>query len=263
MKTIVVDDKQLVVDGVLRILKRIDEDGTHIGTIEPFEALKMVEEEHFDVAFLDVEMPEISGIDLAKKISEVDSRLNIIFITGYENYALDAHKVYASAYLMKPIREDDVRDALAHLRYQVGPQKNIEVRCFGTFEVLYKGVPMEFKRKKTKELLAYLVDRKGAQCDADMMIGTLWPDEPNSASRQSLLRNLVADLRKTFRDVDEEDVVIKNHNGLSINTNKIKCDYYEYLKGEPSAMNKYNGEYMIQYSFGDFTQSILNEKEGI
>lgn len=263
MKTLVVDDKQLVVNGILRILNRIDPEGEHTGMIDPDKVEEWIEDNSADVVFLDIEMPEISGIELAERINKISPFTNIIFVTGYADYALEAHKVYASGYLMKPVREEDIVDALAHLRYEINDSANIEVRCFGNFEVLYKGVPLDFKRKKTKELFAYLIDRRGAVCDTDMIIGTLWPDEPKSASRQSLLRNLIADLRKTLRDLGEEDVLIKTYNGLAINTSKIKCDYFDYLKGNREALHKYNGEYMVQYEFASFTQSTLNEKEGL
>ena len=261
MHILVLDDKKLVVDGVLRILKRIDPNGEHWGTSDCSEALELIKEQQIDIVFLDIEMPEASGITMAKKMSKINPTINIIFITGYADYALDAHKVYASSYLMKPITEDDVVDALVHLRYQ--PMKKsdnkIEVRCFGVFEVLCNGKPVEFKRKKTKELFAYLVDRKGASCDVDMLIGSLWPDEPASASKQSLLRNLIADLRKSFREIGEEDIIIKMHNGLGLNTHKFDCDYYDFLRGDPKARHKYSGEYMSQYDLGEITRAYLDD----
>ena len=260
MHILVLDDNQLVVDGVLRILDRIDPNGVHIGTDSPSEALTIVKEEQIDIVFLDIEMPEVTGIEVAKKLEKINPIINIIFITGYADYALDAHKVHASSYLMKPITEDDVSEALSHLRYQKVQlsDNRIEVKCFGLFEVLCDGKPVEFKRKKTKELFAYLVDRKGATCDVDMIIGSLWPDEPASSSKQSLLRNLVADLRKSFREIGEEDIIIKTHNGLGLNTKKIDCDYYDYLGGDPTAIHKYSGEYMSQYSLGEVTRAYLD-----
>ena len=81
MHILVLDDKKLVVDGVLRILKRIDPNGEHWGTSDCSEALELVKEQQIDIVFLDIEMPEASGITMAKKMSKINPTINIIFIS--------------------------------------------------------------------------------------------------------------------------------------------------------------------------------------
>lgn len=74
------------------------------------------EKESFDVAFLDIEMPGMSGIELAKKLKDIKPYLNIIFVTAYTDYALEVHSLYVSGYLLKPIKKEDVVTALDNLR---------------------------------------------------------------------------------------------------------------------------------------------------
>jgi two-component system, LytTR family, response regulator len=77
------------------------------------EALKIFSKDKFDVVFLDVEMPEVNGIDCAKKISDISPETPIVFATAHDNYMADAFKVYAFDYLVKPF---DVKRAISTLK---------------------------------------------------------------------------------------------------------------------------------------------------
>ena len=202
-------------------------------------------------------MPKINGIDLAKQVQSIDPHANIIFITGYQEYMSDAFDLYASAYLLKPIDENDVRKALSHLRYDVRKKKGIRVQCFGNFEVFVGGVPLFFHRSKSKELFAYLVDRKGAVCSSDMIIGNLWGDKPLTDSLKSLQRTVISEMIRDFEMANVEGLFIKSKNGLSVNTEMIDCDYYRYLEGDEKAIHQFKGEYMTQYEFAEETRNNL------
>ncbi|MBQ5444990.1 MAG: response regulator, partial [Erysipelotrichaceae bacterium] len=121
MRTLTVDDRRSVVNMMLRILDKIDQEGEHIGTTDPEKALKVIREKEVTAVYVDVEMPKINGIELARMMQEVKPETNIIFITGYQEYMPDAFELYASGYLMKPVDEDDVRKSLEHLRYKGEP----------------------------------------------------------------------------------------------------------------------------------------------
>ncbi len=259
MYTLTVDDRQLIVLMVQNILKHLEPDGTHLGANSGDEALKLAETNPIDVAFLDVEMPGMNGLELAKKLQERFPLINIVFVTGYKDYMQSAFELYASSYIMKPVTADAVAGALSHLRYRredIGG-RSLTVRCFGSFEVFCNGKPVNFSRSKTKELFAYLVDRKGTACSNDMILGNLWPDEPVTETKKSMLRTLIADLRNGFEAVGEADVIIRGKNGISVDTSKLDCDYYKYLKGDPVAVHQFKGEYMSQYAFAESTCADL------
>ncbi len=263
MQTIIVDDKSAVVNMLQRILKRVDPAGTHTGYTDAYAALQDAAHTLIDAAFLDIEMPEIDGVALAKKLQQLQPRINIIFITGHIEYMPDAFALYASDYIMKPVTEQAVVRALSHLRHSTEQQwesHTLRVQCFGSFEVFHGSTPLKFSRQKCKELLAYLVDRQGAVCSNDMIIGNLWPDESPSETRKSMVRTIITELAKTLRQADAEEVLIRMQGGVSVNVHQIDCDYYRFLNGEPLAMRAFHGEYMTQYSFAEETRAALQQQ---
>lgn len=271
MITITVDDRQLVVTRVINILTKLVPDGNHSGFTNTKQALQYAADHTVDVAFLDVEMPDMNGIELAKKLQDLNAAVNIIFITGYKEYMPDAFNLYASGYLLKPIREDDVSNALAHLRYPVTEKEagkenhhDIRVQCFGNFEIYYKEEVIAFPRSRCKEMIAYLIDRKGAVCTNDMLMGILWPDRDPNSSLKSMLRTLIADTRRALEEYGITDLIVKENGGLHIDVSKIDCDYFSYLDGDLRVERKYLGEYMSQYSFAELTRAFLfNNHNGI
>lgn len=263
MRTISVDDRRLVVDMMLRILDQVDEGGEHLGTTDADEALVMTAEKPVDVAFLDIEMPLMGGLDLARAMQERDPHVNIVFVTSYEQYAAEAFGIHASGYLLKPMTKASVADALANLRYK--PQgrdaKPVEVRCFGAFEVLVGGRPVQFGRSKSKELFAYLVDRRGAICTYDMVIGALWPDRLADAAKKSMVRTLGSDISSTLEELGVVGVVERDgKGGMRVDPAKLDCDYYRYLEGDPQAIRSFVGQYMQQYDFAEETALQLSAR---
>ena len=262
MFTLSVDDRQLVVNAMQRILQRIDPTGSHRTATDAATALSLAEQEPVDVAFLDVEMPGMDGIELAGRLQELYPLVNIIFITGYEEYMPQAFKLFASGYIVKPVTESAVVNALSHLRYRApqGGERPVRVQCFGNFEVYVQGEPVRFTRSKCKELLAYLIDRQGAICDNDMVMGNLWPDSEPTDSRKSMYRVIVAELAGTLNRLGAGEIIVRDNRGVRVDVNKVECDYYRYLAGDPYALHQYHGEYMTQYELGEVTRANLLQK---
>jgi two-component system LytT family response regulator len=259
VNTLIVDDKQLAVNALKRVMLQIDPEGRHMGALSAQAALRHAESNPVDVAFLDIEMPEMNGLELAKHLQKLQQRINIIFVTGHTQYALEALALYASGFLVKPASEEDVRDALAHLREPLIPASKelLRIQCFGNFEVFAGEKPLRFRRGMTKELMAFLVDRKGAACDMGELLAVLWEDKPDSHAQRNYLRNLIYDLRATLEEVGAADVLIRRWKTLAINCGKVKCDYYDYLRQSPDATGLYKGEYMKQYSWAEMTTGAL------
>lgn len=262
MRTLTVDDRKAVVSMMNRILERIDPQGEHVGLTNPQEALEMSRDRAVDVAFLDVEMPEISGIELAEKLQAAHDRINIVFITGHQEYMPQAFALYASGYITKPVTEQAVRDVLAHLRFEIRKkvEEPVRVQCFGNFEVFYEGRPVRFSRSKSKELMAYLVDRRGAICSVDMIISNLWPNEEADKTRKSMARTAVMELAAAFDNIGVEDILIRESGGIGVNVKRLDCDYYRFLEGDAQAGREFIGEYMTQYELAAETRANLQAK---
>jgi len=147
MHTLTVDDRELVVTQMNSILSRLDPDGVHLGATTGTEALRLAGESPLDVAFLDVEMPgDLDGLSLGRRLRARYPRLNIVFITGHQEYAMNAFELDASGYLLKPLTQEAVAHQLSVLRFQIDGQQagKIRIRCFGPFEAYCGGVPLDF-----------------------------------------------------------------------------------------------------------------------
>lgn len=261
MNIIGVDDKKAIVTMLEKMFEKIDPDGEHRFYTDPSDAINDLGKP-VEVAFLDVEMPGMDGIELAKRINERYPLCNIIFLTGYPEYAPTAFDIHASGYIVKPFSQKKLEDALAHLRYRTPefPDKPVRVQCFGTFEVFVNGEPVKFARQKSKELFAFLVDRRGAMCDMDMLIGNIEPEAAVDRSEKSKIRVYLSDLTAAFEKLGIEGLVVRNTGTVGVNVNMLDCDYYRFLNNDPFVVSKYTGEYMSQYDFAKETRAFLEMK---
>lgn len=140
--------------------------------------IEWAQSNNFDIAFLDVNMRGMGGIELAKKLREINENCFIIFCTGYQEYAIEAFRLHADGYLLKPVSADNVQEELTHLLKKHSSKATVTFRCFGGFEALdSQGNPISFKRGKTKELLALLVDRQGMGITSKEICAYMWEDD--------------------------------------------------------------------------------------
>lgn len=259
MNIIAVDDEKLALDALVDSIEKTEPDAIVTGFRRPAEALAFIQETVCDVAFLDIKMRGMTGLELARQIKDIQGDINIVFVTGYSEYTLDAFRLYASDYLLKPATPEAVRQALEHLRNPIRPGMNKRVRfqCLGNFEVFVDNRPLVFKRAKAKEVLAYLVDRMGASVTMGELMTVIWEDGPDTSSRQSNLRNLIADLKSVLSDAGVADIILKSRNSIALDCALVDCDYYDFLDHIPYAVNAYHGEYMAQYPWAEITTAAL------
>ena len=219
------------------------------------EAMEYAETTSIDIAFLDINMRFMDGITMAKKLLETYPACNIIFCTGYTEYALDALDTYCSGYLLKPISPEKVQTALEHLRHPLPEKKHrVELRCFGNFDVLCDGKPVAFKYKKTREMLAYLTDRNGAEATSREIMAAIFEE-----NKTSYFSNIRLDLLDTFAALGVPEIISVAYGRMRIVREQVDCDYFDYLDGKNRA---FRGEYMSQYSFAEETCGALNDRRG-
>ena len=291
MKIYVVDDEPIALRGSIKTIQEVVPDAEITGFGRANNVLRKIEEirdaskdpetEYPDVVFSDIEMPGISGLDFAIRLRQLCAKTKIIFVTAYSQYALDAFRLHVHGYILKPITADRVREELLHalpesageLEIEAGDQSGMDdrggadsrgsgeellkVQCFGYFEVFRKDEPLMFGRRQTKELLAYLIDRMGASCTSEEIATALWEDETNMKNMKARIRILISDLRQTFARYGLEDVLIRRSGQIAIRKDRVDCDYYRMLEGDVDAVNAYQGEYMVQYSWAEMTAGRL------
>ena len=217
-------------------------------------ALEWAENNPVDVAFLDISMRGMGGLKLAEKIVELHPDCRIIFCTGYPQYALDAIQLHVSGYLLKPITVEEVQKELDYIKGRKAKEKLLSVQCFGSFQVMAQGKPLNFKRSKSKELLAVLIDRKGAGVTAKEICAVMWPEDGNDSKNINYLYQLFSDLRHALELAGAADILLQNGYAYAVDVERIDCDYYSYLHtGRP----EFHGEYMLQYSWAEDTAGFL------
>ena len=254
MIAIAVDDEALML-GALTAAIEASNDITSVAKFSDCEAaLEYAKSNPVDIAFLDINMRGMGGLALAEKIVSAHPACKIVFCTGYEEYAIPAFKIHASGYLMKPISAEDVQGEIDNIKGVRAQEKLLTVKCFGDFEVYAKNEKVIFKRLKSKELFAFLVDRKGAGMTARQICAVLFPDDMDDAKNSAYLRQLVMDLKTTLKALGAENVLCHETPCYRVDTSHIKCDYISYLEtGKP----EFHGEYMTQYSWAEETCAML------
>lgn len=249
MKILLVDDENLQLRRLEDAVRAVLPNADIYAYSRPLEALAKAQETTIDIAFLDISMPTLNGIQLAKQIKRTSPQVNVIFATAYEEYALESYELHASGYLLKPVNAAKVKNEIESLRHPVmqPSTSKLQAKCFGNFELFYEGKPINFSYTKSKEVFAYLVDREGAAVSINELNAVLWEED-----HKSYLRNLIADIRSTLNSLGVGDVFLKRHSECFVDVKKIDCDAYRYKAGEPDAINQYRGEYMVQYPWAIF-----------
>ena len=253
MIAIAVDDEPLMLGALVKAIKASPDITVVTDFTSCEEALEFIKDNPADIAFLDINMRGMGGLSLAEKIIGFCPDCRIVFCTGYEEYAISAFKLHASGYLLKPISAEDVQEEINNIKGIRQNQRPLVVKCFGNFEVFTKGEKLTFKRSKTKELVAFLVDRNGAGVTVADIGAALWENDKEQKN-QNYIHQLFRDLRQSLEAVGVEEIFERNHYFYSINPEKLDCDYYAYLKtGKP----EFRGEYMSQYSWAEETCGLL------
>ena len=258
MKAIAVDDEIYM----LETLQEAVSASSDIEMVDSFSscsaAIAHAVENPVDVAFLDINMRGIGGLGLAEKLLELQPQCKIVFCTGHEEYAVSAFQLHASGYLMKPITPEAVQKEIDHIKGVKATEKLLTIQCFGNFEVFHNGEVLPFKRKKTRELLAVLIDRNGSGMTVKHICAILFPEDTDDTKNAAYLRQLVLDLKNTLKTIRAEDVFRHDTPYYRIDTNLVKCDYLSFLEtGKPA----FRGEYMTQYSWAEVTCAMLQFKK--
>lgn len=215
------------------------------------DALDFAAENTVDVAFLDMEMPGIHGLDLAKRLKEQDNDTRVVFVTAYSQYALDAWSVDATGYLMKPYTAADIHKELAKCTYRPLPSHQVVIQTIPVLTITVNGAPLHITSAKAREMMALLIDHGERGFTAGEGIAYLWPDRKNDAGTQSLLRMTYKRLAATLEAAGAGHILASGENRRYLRTDEVDCDLYRILAGDKQAAKRYNGEYLREYSWAE------------
>lgn len=251
MRIIYVDDEKPAIDNFRFTVKGFPE----IEEMSTFqtgeEAMKFVKEHTVDVAFLDMEMPGIHGLGLAKKLKEYDHEIRVVFVTAFSDFALEAFGVDAIGYVLKPYSAEDIRRELSKCVYKPLPSHRVIIETMPTLSVTVDGAPLSISGGKPREMLALLIDRGERGFSVGDAIACLWPERTLDSGTQSLCRMTWKRLVQAFEGVGAGNLLYTTDNRRHLKTDAVSCDLYRMLSGDKQATRKYNGEYLSEYDWAE------------
>lgn len=260
MRTIVVDDEELSLRQFELECSRVPEIEL-VGTFtNPLEALEYAGNHPVDFALLDIEMPQMKGLELAKRLREKKPDMIIIFVSAYSEYVVEALKIRSDYYVFKPYSQEDILDALNRAKLLArGQKKRVFFRTFGRFNVFVDDQLVKFPNAKSKELLALCVDHMGGEVSMEEAVDKLWPDKDYDSRVKALYRKAVIGIHKILDEHGVNGIFYNFRGGCYVDEKEVECDYYQYVKHREACPYPYEQEYMFDYSWAEETNARLQK----
>lgn len=223
------------------------------------EAIDYAKNNKVDAAFLDMEMPGIHGLDLARELQKINDKTRIVFVTAYGEFALEAFGVDAVGYVLKPYSAADIRKQLSKCSYRALPSHRVVIETMPNLNVTVDGITLRIPSAKSREMLAFLIDCGERGFSVGECIAKLWPERPADSSTLSLCRMTWKRLVSAFERFGAENILYTADGRRHINTEAVSCDLYRILADDKQAAKKYNGEYLSEYEWSEARNAQLHK----
>lgn len=239
MKAILIDDEKHALDALNNLLSEFKEIDVVGMFTNPLQAIEQVQALHYDVAFLDMEMPGIKGLEVAQKLLDLNSSTEVIFVTAYDEYAVDAFEINALDYLLKPVSRKRMTKAIERLNSRKGmsaanQDKTYGITCFGRFQIsagALQDESIKWRTSKVRELFAFLVHHRSEVVHKDIIVENLWPEMENERA-VVYLHTCIYQIRKTIKELNlgNQMIVRLVDDGYHLQLNGIYCDVDHYMR---------------------------------
>ncbi len=261
MTVLVVLENEAAVLPMSELISGMEPDSNLMCFESTLPALAAARKEPVDIAVIDVTLQELNGLDFGQYLQEMYPNVNLIYLTEDREKGFDALRQHASGILMKPVIAQELQRELDELRYPSAQKggKRVFAQTFGNFELFVDGKPVAFKYSKTKEIVALLINNRGAQTTNGEIIASLWEDDGDPEKKGSYLSNLRQDLQNTFTRLKLNGLILKQRGSMAIATDRIECDLYDWLEKKQESRYHYLGDYMNQYSWPEVMHAELDE----
>ncbi len=258
MKTILVDDELWTMEQFREECNEL-RDIDVVGEFTSAEtALAYARDNPVDFALLDIEMPGMNGLELARELRALRPGMVIVFVTGHKQYMSDFIDMKADYYVLKPYSKADVIDVLQRAKlYSARLNKRVVIQTFGPFSVFVDGKPLYFSSAKAKELFALLVQKQGRILTPQEALDRIWDGKEYGKGSNSVYRVTLMRLRDILEEAEIGDILKSAARGKYLDMSMYKCDLTDFLAGDELARQRFNGEYLPEYSWGEETLAML------
>lgn len=258
---LIIDNRELSHETSRRVISSALPSANVLVLTHPLHAIEFAKHNGINAVFLDTDTVDSLGLNVAgitRAIRGLQGNDTFIFFTAEDDqYAKSAFSLHVNGYFTKPINFESLLDNVRLLNIE---RYAIKARMFGGFELSVDGEPLNFKHPKPKELMAYLIHGKGVGLSMANVAAALWEDRLDTPSLQSLLRNVVAELRRELNNAGIGDIIIKKRNSIAVAASKLTCDYYDYLDGRYKPTSHRLAGYLPGYSWARDTDSVIFEE---
>ncbi|GIN85107.1 DNA-binding response regulator [Heyndrickxia sporothermodurans] len=273
MKAILVDDEVLALGYLEKLLIQIDSTVEIRKFVDPLLAKEEILKNVVDVVFLDINLPEMNGIELAEQLIEGKPDLPIIFITAYRDYAIKAFEINALDYLVKPFTMERLSTTLNRIQKQIDPNNELNIQQNGKlYLTLFNQVSLKrddgteieliWRTKKTEELFLYLLSHNGKFVRKSFLVEILWPDN-ETEKVYSYLYTAIYHIRKVIKEYSDFLQLKNTADGYTLLLNNVELDTVKFEKKMNNipaickktealyelALTIYTGEYLQEYDY--------------
>jgi two-component SAPR family response regulator len=261
MRAIIVDDEPMMIKRFLRLSNDIPGFDIVATFDDPEEALKYVKENPVEAVLLDIEMPGMSGLALAKTMRKKREDIVIVFVTAHEGYIAESNKMGGDYYLLKPYTRDMIELMVDRICLIARRQyKDIYVQMFGRFVVFKNGTPIQLTGK-AKEILALIISRCGREISNEEIYNTIWENRPYSNEKMTVYYNALKRLKSALSAESISDILISTTHGQIANVETFDCDYYAWREKSAELRDQFEGEFLSEYSWGEYILADILREE--
>ncbi|AFM43340.1 response regulator containing CheY-like receiver and SARP domains [Desulfosporosinus acidiphilus SJ4] len=232
IKCIIVDDEWYNLEEISKLVAKtgfMSVEGKYQNPVRALEEVTVISPQ---VAFIDIGMLEMDGITLAEKLMEKEPSMRIVFITAWDQYAIQAFDLNALDYVMKPIKLERFQRMAAKIQKEVQlkvslqSSSDLKIKCFDQLEVSIGDNPVKWERAKAEELFAYLLMNHGRYIHKDTIIQDLWPGY-EYAKALAILQTSICKIRSVFSRNKREVTLNFNRGKYCLSISRAECDYLE------------------------------------
>ncbi|CEH31232.1 hypothetical protein AM501_11045 [Aneurinibacillus migulanus] len=274
MRAVLVDDEKLALNYLEKLLSGMNDFeviGKYQNADQAFEAIVR---DRPDVVFLDIEMPGINGIEMAERLEGHLHKINIVFVTAYNDHAIKAFELNAIDYILKPVQRSRLAKTVQRLldEYKdsvtASPVANpVMIQCFQSLKInlpesYQQHVTIRWRTSKAQELFAYLLHYRGQLVRKDTLLELFWPDTDWKKGFTQLYTTIYQ-IRKTLENIGAGVSITSLDKGYKLELNDTKLDVQQWeerinkalpitdhtLSEHLQLVSLYQGDYLADYDY--------------